>query len=424
MADELELLRGADPVPPDGHRFGDGPLDHNAELRLERLLRDPGDRLPGRARDPRDRSSWRLRTRPGWLPGRLLDRRGLPSGRRLRDRPDRPSGRTEGRPDWLSGDPQDRRGLSSARLRARPGWLSGRLRDRLPPGSGRSRPRSRAVWGPRLAWGLVATSVVAALTLTFVLSGPSTTPAVAAPRPLVIESGSTPVPLDRLAGRAAAEAAADGAARLRKGTHVQSWSLGMSDDKPPITLPQERIVRWRPDASHTELVVATDPRHPGRPVLSDDGGEPRLVDDGHVLLDRTYPPSWSDAPPQSPPPHDPARLRAYLMETRFAGTALTTPELLEAVATLLDHWTLGARESAALARLLAGAEGLRPAGRVTDRLGRPGQAYVNDTGGVRRMLIMDPATGAVLGLESTLRHPDPEYGVEKGAVMSYSAWMR
>jgi hypothetical protein len=40
------------------------------------------------------------------------------------------------------------------------------------------------------------------------------------------------------------------------------------------------------------------------------------------------------------------------------------------------------------------------------------------------MLIMAPATGAVLGLESTRKDPDPEYGVEKGAVMSYSAWMR
>ncbi|MZF83657.1 CU044_5270 family protein [Streptomyces sp. SID5643] len=347
MADELELLRDADPAPPDGPHFGDGPLDHNAERRLEHLLCGPGNGLPAR-------------------PGR------------------------------------------------RPGVLPGRLRDLLFPGSGRL----------RLAWGAVATAVVAALTLTLVLSGPSTPPAVAAPRPLVVETGSTPVPLHRMAERASAAAGADDAPRLRKGTHVQSWSLGMSEDKPPITLPEERIVRWRADDSHTELVVATDPRRPGRPVLSDAGGEPHLVDDGHVLVDRTYPPSWSDAPPKSPPPRDPARLRAYLMKAQYTDTPLNTPELLDAMATLLDHWTLGARESAALARLLAGAEGLRPVGKVTDRLGRPGQAYVNDSRGVRHMLIMDPATGTVLGLESTLTRPDPAYGVEEGDVMAYSAWMR
>ncbi|GGV84708.1 CU044_5270 family protein [Streptomyces massasporeus] len=359
MADELELLRSADPVPPGGPHFGDGPLDHNAERRLEQLLRDPGNGLPGRPRDRR---------------GPLSDRR----------------------------DPEGR--------------LPGHVRDLLLPG-----PRRL-----RLAWGLVATAVVAALTLTLVLSGPSTPPAVAAPRPLVVETGSTPVPLHRLAELASAVAGTDDAPRLRKGTHVQSWSLGMSDDKPPITLPEERIVRWRADDSHTELVVATDPRHPGRPVLSDEGDEPHLVDDGHVLLDRTYPPSWSDAPPKSPPPRDPARLRAYLMEAQYTDTPLTTPELLDAMATLLDNWTLGARENAALTRLLAGAEGLRPVGRVTDRLGRRGQAYVNDDDGrgVRRMLIMDPATGAVLGLESTVTAPEPAFGVKEGDVMSYSAWMR
>ncbi|MEU6183640.1 CU044_5270 family protein [Streptomyces coeruleorubidus] len=332
MADELELLRGANPVPSHGPHFGDGPLDHGAERRLERLL---------------------------W------------------ERP------------------------------------SGRLRDRMLPGAGR----------PRLAWGLVATAVVAALALTLVLSGPNTTPAVAAPRPLVVQTGSTPLPLARLAERAE-QAAADGSPRLRKGTHVQSWSMGMSDDKPPITLPEERIVRWRADGSHTELVVATDPRHPGRPVLSTEGGEPHLVDDGHVLSDQTYPPSWSDAPPHSPPPLDPDRLRAYLAEAQHYDTPLTTPQLLDAVAVLLDHWTLGARETATLARLLAGAEGLRPVGQVTDRLGRRGQAYVYDGQDARRMLIMDPVTGAVLGLESTFSTAEPEYGVKKGDVMSYSAWMR
>ncbi|MDT0390328.1 CU044_5270 family protein [Streptomyces dubilierae] len=358
MADELDLLRSADPVPSDDHRFGDGPLNPRAEHRLARLLTGADERAAGRPGEGQEARSGRLRLPSVSWSGRPVVP-SLPGARRL-----------------------------------------------------------------RIVWGLLATALLAALTLGLVVSGPSSPPAVAAPRPLVIETGSAPVPLDRLAERAAALAGDQGAPRLRKGTHVQSWSLGMSDDDPPVTLAEERLVRWRPDGSHTELVVATDPRHPGRPVLSDEDGTPRLVDDGHVLLDRTYPPSWSDAPPQSPPPRAPDRLRAYLAETQYTGTPLTTPELLDAVATLLDHWTLGARESAALARLLADTEGLRPAGRVTDRLGRNGQAYVTDDAhGVRRMLIMDPVTGAVLGLESTLTAPDPEYRADRGAVMAYSAWM-
>ncbi|MFE7030980.1 CU044_5270 family protein [Streptomyces sp. NPDC057621] len=285
---------------------------------------------------------------------------------------------------------------------------------------GERRPRRTRT---RLVWALAATVVVALTATALLLAGPNTTPAVAAPRPLVVRADSTPVPLGTLVGRAERDAA-DGSAGLRKGTHAQSWSVGMSEDEPPITLPVERVVRWNADDSHTELVVATDPRHPGRRVLTDADDGPRLVDDGHVISEQTFPPSWSDAPPQSSPPHDATRLRAYLREAQHVDTPLTTGELLDATALLLDTWTLGARENAALARLLADAKGLRPVGQVTDRLGRLGQAYVYDGAGYRRMLIMDPADGAVLGLEATAAVDEPEYGVEAGDVMDYSAWIR
>lgn len=93
---------------------------------------------------------------------------------------------------------------------------------------------------------------------------------------------------------------------------------------------------------------------------------------------------------------------------------------------MLNNWILGTREDAALVRVLAEAKGLRPAGAVTDRLGRQGQAYVYDDAAhsTRRMLILDPRSGAVLGIEDTVTKDDPEYGVKAGDVMSYSAWMR
>lgn len=61
---------------------------------------------------------------------------------------------------------------------------------------------------------------------------------------------------------------------------------------------------------------------------------------------------------------------------------------------------------------------------MTDRLGRHGQAYVYQQPATRLMLIMDPATGAVLGMESTFTKDQPEYGVKAGDVMDYSAWTR
>ncbi|MFD5967749.1 hypothetical protein ACFW5W_20020 [Streptomyces sp. NPDC058783] len=40
------------------------------------------------------------------------------------------------------------------------------------------------------------------------------------------------------------------------------------------------------------------------------------------------------------------------------------------------------------------------------------------------MLIVNPDTGAVLGLETTFTRAQPEYGVTAGDVMGYSAWTR
>lgn len=220
MADELDLLRRANPVPADDPRFHDRPLDPRAEHRLQVLTRT------GRAQPAR-------------------------TGRRPR---------------------------------------LGPLLDAL-------RPRRPRDW----AWTVTAAAAVGAVVLALTLSGPATVPAVAAPRPLVVETGSAPLPLDVLADRAAAQGARRG---LRQGTHVQTWSLSMTSGpgaRPPVTLPEERVVRWAADDSHTELVVATDPSHPGKPVVTDADPVPRTVEDGHVISRRTYPPSWSDAPPSARP---------------------------------------------------------------------------------------------------------------------------
>ncbi|MFD4632428.1 CU044_5270 family protein [Streptomyces sp. NPDC058284] len=282
----------------------------------------------------------------------------------------------------------------------------------------------------RLVWGIEMVSLAVAAALALVLAGPSSAPAAAAPRPLTLRAGSTPVALDQLADRASASASAKGAPRLTRGAHVQTWSLAMHEDRggtAPVTLPEERVTRWHADGSRTELVVATDPRSPGKPVITDGDDGPRTVRDGKVLSNRTYPPSWGTAAPQTRPPHTPGALRTYLAELSHPGvrTPLTgTDELLDTVSTFLREWTPGARESAALTRVLADAEGLRPAGAVTDRLGRTGQAYVHTSDGLRRMLILDPENGAVLGLEETVTRDDPAFGVKAGDVMSYTAWVR
>ncbi|WP_030688969.1 CU044_5270 family protein [Streptomyces sp. NRRL B-1347] len=263
---------------------------------------------------------------------------------------------------------------------------------------------------------LWAEAAVVALAAALVLTLPdlAATSATAAPSALRPRAGSAAVPLAEVAERAAA-AARDGEPELRRGSHIQTWSLAM-DAGPhaerPVTLPEEREVRWRGDGSRTE----------------------RVETGGDLVSERVYPPTWADAPPRARPPHTPGKLRSYLTDTYEGGVArasgpLTADHLLDALPQLLDSWTLGARERAALVRVLADTKGLRPAGAITDRLGRPGQAYVYESKdpadeALRRMLILDPGTGDVLGLEVMFTEARPQFAVRAGDVMSYSAWRR
>ncbi|MGA4840673.1 hypothetical protein [Streptomyces sp. G45] len=43
---------------------------------------------------------------------------------------------------------------------------------------------------------------------------------------------------------------------------------------------------------------------------------------------------------------------------------------------------------------------------------------------LRHLLILDPDTGAVLGLEQMFTRDQPRFAVRAGDVMSYSAWRR
>ncbi|MGA4840674.1 hypothetical protein [Streptomyces sp. G45] len=142
------------------------------------------------------------------------------------------------------------------------------------------RTRARRARRRVVLWAEAAAVAVAAV-LALTLPDLAATPATAAPSALRPRAGSAAVPLADVAERARA-AARDGAPKLRKGTHVQTWSLAMDsgpDAERPVTLPEEREVRWQRDGSRTERVSA----------------------DGKLLSERIYPPSWSDIPPRARP---------------------------------------------------------------------------------------------------------------------------
>ncbi|MET8009386.1 CU044_5270 family protein [Streptomyces sp. NPDC005271] len=287
----------------------------------------------------------------------------------------------------------------------------------LPSRDRRRHTVRRAVWSV----GTAAAAAVVALALT--VSGTGSSPAVAAPKPLVAHVSRADVPLAEIARRARAAAAVT-PGKSRRGSHVQTWSLGMEEDKDAVVSPMESLTRWAADGSGSLLEVATDPRHPGRPVIGD-GVPPRTVHDGKVLRRESYPEGTYGANGSyfETPPAGTAALRGYLaVWTR--GADRDPVELLTAVESFLKVWTPGPRQIADIATLLSRVEGLRPVGKVTDRLGREGQAFRFTPGhGARYLVVLDPDDGRVLDIEETVTRDDPAYRIKAGDVLSYTAWM-
>ncbi|QKV90987.1 CU044_5270 family protein [Streptomyces sp. NA02950] len=294
------------------------------------------------------------------------------------------------------------------------------LLTRLPARERRRRTVRRTVLA--VAGAAAATAVALALTV----SGGGSTPAVAVPRPLVAHASRADVPLAEIArrARAAAEAAPG---RSVRGSHVQTWSMGMETGKgarPPVTTPVESLTTWNADGSGTLLQVATDPRHPGRPVI-DGGPPPRTVHDGKVLNREHYPKGTYGANQEyvEAPPAGVSELRAYLAAW-LPGADKDPVSLLSAIESFQTVWTPGPRQIADIATLLSRLEGrMHPAGRVTDRLGREGQGFrMSGINGGRYLVVLDPDDGRLLDLELTATRAEPDFQLKAGSVMSYTAW--
>jgi hypothetical protein len=246
-------------------------------------------------------------------------------------------------------------------------------------------------------------ALAAAMAGTFAVTGGSR-PAAAAPAPLRVESGRPAVPLATVAANAA-RAAGQGGSAARQGSHIKDWALGMWDDgkhDPTVEPVDEYRYVWHADGS----------------------GALKTIRHGRVTRTKTFAPgSWKDHTDfPTAPPTDPAALSRYLqasLPSDDTGAFWT----VGAVGYLLQDWTPGPRETAALDRVLAGLPGLRPLGAVRDRVGRQGQAYAADYKGFRNTVILDPETGRVLGTEQSFTRDFPRYRTTAGQVEEYDTYL-
>jgi hypothetical protein len=100
-------------------------------------------------------------------------------------------------------------------------------------------------------------------------------------------------------------------------------------------------------------------------------------------------------------------------------------QMTEAVAELLNEWTLPLPHQSAIVRLLAGMAGVTEAGAAIDRLGRRGTAYLAESstdGRFAAMLVVSAGGDRILTVETIYRGGVAELDIAPPAVVRSIAW--
>lgn len=271
----------------------------------------------------------------------------------------------------------------------------------------------------------VAAAVVTALVQ--VTSGAPPVPVpVAAVAPLPAAPAAPAPSLAQMSARAAALAAATPGPAV-PGSHVKEWALGFGTDAriPVERLAEERLFRPEPDGGATRWTRDADPVGTEGLLLGPAGRVPS-ADVREVRMTAAERRAMSLFP--VPPPDDAAALAEHLAALLGprSGEQSAGHRACTDVGHLLLEWTPGTSTTAAIAALLMDSPGLQPRGAVTDRLGRPGVAFAADAalGGVptRCTVVLDAATGRVLGTELSLLAEVGEFAVPPFSVLQYDAY--
>ncbi len=233
-------------------------------------------------------------------------------------------------------------------------------------------------------------------------------PAYAATPPVAEFSTTSAIGTDAgaLLDDLAADAATAPTGTASAATSFEEWSLSTQVDgvdTTSVVLPRQVSRTVGTDGAATLQAVAGTPffpteehqrawRRDGAPLVAGDDLGTLTVPADQAL--------FPDAPPATAEAMREHLARAHPLDE--GGTS----QLFVAVADLAREWTLDAPQRAALLEVLAAAPDVEVVGEGVDRAGRPGVALAteSDRTGLptRYLLVLDPATGAVLAAEQQL----------------------
>jgi len=212
----------------------------------------------------------------------------------------------------------------------------------------------------------------------------------------------------------------------RREASFQAWyvntEVGATGSSSTVS-PRNTEIHWEEDLSGSMLITV------GRPFAVDGTTEIPLEEsgkEGDVVRDEKYSRGRFTVLFEAPAPEDPAAMLAYLRD--FGGVIDDTDpvELLDAVAELMNHWTLTPAQHSAVLQMLSAMPGVESFGFVDDRLGRPGFAFrvtsPEPDAPFYSMLVVGEKSGKILSLETIYLGGIAELTVAPPAVIRYVAW--
>lgn len=316
-----------------------------------------------------------------------------------------------------------------AERRARQERVWAQVRDRIEAEPGRRRRARRA----RLWWGFslpaVAVALVALVVVLVANPFAAPTPAAAEGLPPLRYAASDLTLSDHLDGAREKLAATPGPAEPVRASTTVAWYAHITmdgADRGTVISPEVVTITWdenldmriRVTAGRAYAVGGADEQPPTREDLATPGSVLRDDEiDGEMNVIEGVPLPFLVAGDGLD------FYRQYLADTvaAYDGGA---GEALQAVAVLLDHWTMTNAQEADLLTALSEFDGFKLRGVATDRAGREvfGLSAVNAAGTHEEVLLVSTENGRILGSETVYLAEDPDVPLPTGSVMSYRMW--
>lgn len=204
----------------------------------------------------------------------------------------------------------------------------------------------------------------------------------------------------------------------------EAWYLNTDFDKHDIpssyVSPQETALDWSADLSGSLTVTA------GRSTRFTDSRAPAPTPParGTLLQSDVFKAGEMGISNPLLPPSDSTEMLHYLQAATGKGSDATNSDLLDALTTLLNEWTLPADRQIAVLQALKSVGRFTEMGRVTDRLGRHGTAFVTTDEGhnFQRLIVISESTGKILSTEKVYLGGLKDLKIGSPSVVTYTAW--